>query len=103
MNEDLTECLIVLDYRGTSYSFPRGKIDEGEIDSECAIREIKEEIDFDISEYIDENEYLLVETHPKTKVKLFLIPGISTKTKFKCNTRKEISAIEWYSLSALAN
>lgn len=32
--------------------FPKGKADEGEGDMECAIREIKEEIDLDVADHI---------------------------------------------------
>ena len=33
--------------------FPKGKVNEGEDDVTCAIREIKEEIGFDISRYLN--------------------------------------------------
>jgi 8-oxo-dGTP pyrophosphatase MutT (NUDIX family) len=33
--------------------FPRGKVDEFENDTACAIREIKEELGVDISNFID--------------------------------------------------
>ena len=35
--------------------FPKGKADEGEADLECAIREIGEEIGFNIRPYINED------------------------------------------------
>ncbi len=40
---------------GTSkrfYGFPRGKINEGETQLQCASREVWEEIGFDVSKYI---------------------------------------------------
>lgn len=40
--------------------FPKGKADEGEGDMECAIREIKEEIDLDVSQNIRNDQFIKV-------------------------------------------
>ena len=38
--------------------FPKGKANQGEDDVECAIREIKEEIQLDVEPYIDSKQYI---------------------------------------------
>jgi 8-oxo-dGTP pyrophosphatase MutT (NUDIX family) len=40
--------------------FPKGKANECEEDVECAIREIKEEINLDVKSYIKDDQYISV-------------------------------------------
>lgn len=40
--------------------FPKGKANQGEDSVACAIREIKEEIEFDISPFINARQYIKV-------------------------------------------
>lgn len=56
--------------------FAKGKADEGETDVECAVREISEEIGFNIKPYINEEHYIKIETICGKFVKLFLVKDI---------------------------
>lgn len=56
--------------------FPKGKADEGETDVECAVREINEEIGFNIKPFINEDHYIKIETIQGKFVKLFLVSDI---------------------------
>lgn len=59
LNEKMTKVLMV---KGCgpkpSWGFPRGKIQKDEPDYKCAIREVKEEIGFDISPHLNLDETL---------------------------------------------
>ncbi|PFH35042.1 hydrolase, NUDIX family protein [Besnoitia besnoiti] len=94
LNEDLSKCLMVTGWKGGTWMFPRGKVDEGEQDAVCACREIWEEIGVDISPYIDEEVYVehVLEEQP---IKLFIIPGIKETVNFQPLKRKEIGRIGW--------
>ncbi|KAF8821119.1 hydrolase, NUDIX family protein, partial [Cardiosporidium cionae] len=100
LNGDLKKCLMVQGWRGGSWMFPRGKVDEMEEDSMCACREIWEEIGVDISPYIDEQVFIetVVEEQP---IKLFVIPGIKESTVFVPKKRKEIGNIRWVDVNSL--
>lgn len=42
--------------------FTKGKADEGESDIDCAVREINEEVGFNVRPYINEDHFIKVET-----------------------------------------
>ncbi|CBZ54140.1 putative mRNA decapping protein [Neospora caninum Liverpool] len=94
LNEDLSKCLMVTGWKGGTWMFPRGKVDEMEQDAVCACREIWEEVGVDISPYIDDEVYVehVIEEQP---IKLFIIPGIKETVNFQPLKRKEIGRIGW--------
>ncbi|CAL7939307.1 unnamed protein product [Xylocopa violacea] len=103
LNEDLTKVLLVQSYWAkNSWSFPKGKVNRDEDPSHCAVREVLEETGFDISNLIDENEYIesMINEH---LVRLYIICGVQKDTKFQPKTRKEIKNVEWFSLADLPN
>jgi len=52
-NEDATQVLLVRGFKSnSSWSFPRGKINENELPKDCAIREVREETGFNIEPYM---------------------------------------------------
>ncbi|KAA1088382.1 mRNA-decapping enzyme subunit 2 [Puccinia graminis f. sp. tritici] len=52
-NEDATQVLLVRGFKSnSSWSFPRGKINENELPKDCAIREVLEETGFNIEPYL---------------------------------------------------
>lgn len=59
-----------------------------------------EETGFDISDLIDENEYIDTVLHDQY-IKLFIINGIKRKTVFQPRTRCEIKSCDWFALSDL--
>ncbi|XP_076231037.1 decapping mRNA 2 [Calliopsis andreniformis] len=103
LNEDLTKVLLVQSYWAkSSWSFPKGKVNEDEDPSHCAVREVLEETGFDISNLIDENEYIESVINEQL-VRLYIICGVQKDTKFQPKTRKEIKNVEWFSLADLPN
>eukprot|EP00347_Sterkiella_histriomuscorum_P013761 403363471 len=76
--------------------FPKGKADEGESDVECAIREINEEIQFNIRPYIEEDQFIKIETIKNKFVTLYLVKDIDTKNYNVKRVRSaEVQKVEW--------
>lgn len=103
LNEDLTKVLLVQSYWAkSSWGFPKGKVNEDEDPSHCAVREVLEETGFDISNLIDKNEYIESIINDQL-VRLYIISGVQKDTKFQPKTRKEIKNVEWFALTDLPN
>ncbi|KAF0309661.1 m7GpppN-mRNA hydrolase [Amphibalanus amphitrite] len=68
----------------------------------CAVREVQEEIGYDISEALSRDDYL-EQVVNEQRVRLYLIPGVSRATKFQPRTRNEIKSIEWFAVADLPN
>ena len=83
-----------------SWGFPKGKVNEDEPPSQCAVREVMEETGFDISGYLEEEEWLEMNINDHT-VRLYLIPGVSEATQFQTTTRCEIKDIRWFDINSL--
>ena len=106
LNDALDEVVLVKGYKkGSSWSFPRGKINKDEKDIDCAIREVYEETGYDIRQaglFSNEEDVRSIDiTMREQNMKLFVFPGVPMDTHFEPRTRKEISKIEWYRLSDL--
>lgn len=103
LNEDMTKVLLVQSYWAkSSWGFPKGKVNEDEDPSHCAVREVLEETGFDISNLIDKNEYIESVINDQL-VRLYIISGVQKDTKFQPLTRKEIKNVEWFALADLPN
>lgn len=106
LNEEMDSVVLVKGWKkGANWSFPRGKINKGEPDLDCAIREVYEETGFDVRAanlVKDEDSVKSIEvTMREQHMRLFVFPGVPIDTHFEPRTRKEISKIEWYKLSEL--
>lgn len=101
LDKSLEYCLLVQGYWAkVSWGFPKGKVNEEEAPTNCAIREVNEETGFDISEMINENDFL--EHHLNEQlIRLYIIPGVPKDTEFKPKTRQEIKSLEWFALNDL--
>lgn len=106
LNEEMDSVVLVKGWKkGANWSFPRGKINKGEPDLDCAIREVYEETGFDVraanlvkaEDSVKSIEVTMREQH----MRLFVFPDVPRDTHFEPRTRKEISKIEWYKLSEL--
>lgn len=106
LNQDMDEVVLVKGWKkGANWSFPRGKINKGEKDLDCAIREVYEETGFDVRKanlIKNDNEVKHIEvTMREQHMRLYVFRGVPRDTHFEPRTRKEISKIEWYKLSEL--
>ncbi|XP_786436.4 m7GpppN-mRNA hydrolase isoform X1 [Strongylocentrotus purpuratus] len=84
----------------TSWGFPKGKVNKEELPVQCAIREVREEIGFDVTNYIDENNY--IETYLNDQLaRLYVVPNIPMDVDFKPITRGEIKEVRWFLINDL--
>ena len=104
-----------------SWSFPRGKINQGERDRDCAVREVWEECGYDLRPHFDPSvvphssdapdappplpvrpddpnddradDYLEIAAKDGTRqrMRLYIVPDIDEAVVFKTRTRREIS------------
>ncbi len=74
---------------GTSWTFPKGKLEEGETDKDAAVREVFEETGFDIRVLIQKSSFLDAVIHD-SNARMYIIPGVPDNTHFEAKTRKEI-------------
>ncbi|XP_022990407.1 mRNA-decapping enzyme subunit 2-like [Cucurbita maxima] len=100
LDETSERCLLVKGWKGSSWSFPRGKKSKDEEDHACAIREVLEETGFDITNLINKSEYIEVIFGPQ-RVRLYIIAGVKDDNIFAPQTKKEISEIAWHRLGDL--
>ncbi|KAK6234014.1 hypothetical protein QUC31_006420 [Theobroma cacao] len=100
LDETCERCILVKGWKGTSWSFPRGKKNKDEEDHACAIREVLEETGFDVSELLNKDEYIEV-IFGHQRVRLYIIAGVKDDTAFAPLTKKEISEIAWHRLDDL--
>lgn len=77
-------------------------MEHGESPTECAIREVKEEIGYDITPYLNENEFIEIETHYGRYQRLYMVTGIDEDiSAFTPQTFGEIEAVQWVSIENL--
>lgn len=101
LNREMSKCVLVKGWKASaSWGFPKGKIDQGEEDANCAVREVLEECGFDVSKYLKADEYIDMVMREQT-VRLYVVTGVPLETKFEPQTRKEISKIDWFALDDL--
>lgn len=93
LNEDCTKILLVLNWRGTKWTYPQGKISEGEEGHMCAAREVYEEIGYHPT--IDPTQFISVGDDSK----MFIVKGVPEDFNFEPVARKEISKIKFFSLN----
>lgn len=100
LNKSLDKVLLVQHYRSTTWGFPKGKINKDETEVQCAIREVKEETGFDLTDLVEPETFIDLQDKNK-EGKLFIIQGISESIKFSAQTRHEIRKIQWHDVSLI--
>lgn len=101
LNPGRTKLLLVCNWKGTSWSFPRGKVNQGETDMECARREVQEECGYDVGEGGLRESLYLEFVQNEQRVRMYICDDVPEDFAFAPQTRKEISLIEWFALDAL--
>ncbi|KAK3261596.1 hypothetical protein CYMTET_29497 [Cymbomonas tetramitiformis] len=101
LNPAMDKVLLVKGWKSTaSWGFPKGKVNKDEPRSTCAIREVMEEIGYDISGGLVKEDFIAV-TRGQQLTTLFIIPDVDESTPFAPLTQKEIGSIEWFPVSKL--
>ncbi|KAK9364920.1 Dcp2, box A domain-containing protein [Lipomyces kononenkoae] len=101
LNKKMDKCILVKGWKtSASWGFPKGKINQGESDEDCAVREVVEETGYDVSALLKKQDYIEL-TMREQQVRLYVVVGVPMDTVFRPQTRKEISKIEWFSLNSL--
>ncbi|KAL7184555.1 hypothetical protein ACSBR2_026664 [Camellia fascicularis] len=90
LDDSYERCLLVKGWKGTSWSFPRGKKNKDEEDHACAVREVLEETGFDVSKFLNKDDYIEM-IFGQQRVRLYIIAGVKDDTAFAPLTKKEIS------------
>ncbi|KAF2632917.1 hypothetical protein BU25DRAFT_382857 [Macroventuria anomochaeta] len=106
LNQEMTHAVLVKGWKkGAKWSFPRGKINKGENDLDCAVREVWEETGYDLKEadlvLPEEQMKSITVTMREQSMMLYVFRGVPMDTYFEPRTRKEISKIDWYKLTDL--
>ncbi|KAJ4462364.1 putative mRNA-decapping enzyme 2 [Paratrimastix pyriformis] len=83
------KCLLVQGYGAKSWGFPKGKVNLSETGLACAIREVIEEIGFDIGPYIHDPQRDRISRRA------------TRDAQFAPQTRKEIGRIQWWPVDSL--
>lgn len=100
MNPDMTKIVLVKDWNGGSWTFPRGKVNEGEDEFECAVREVYEETGFNARDHSDPQNFV-VTFHGEKKIQLFIAVNVPDSTVFATHCRKEVSDIQFHALNKI--
>lgn len=100
LDETYERCILVKGWKGSSWSFPRGKKNKDEEDHNCAIREVLEETGFDVSKLLNKDDYIEM-IFGQQRVRLYIVAGVKDDTSFAPLTKKEISEIAWQRLDDL--
>lgn len=87
--------------RDARWSFPKGKLAKDETELQCAIREVEEEIGFDITHLVSDSTFYIDSYTSGRCSRIFCVPNVPEDTVFATQTRKEISAIDWVSIASL--
>lgn len=106
LNPEMDSTILVKGWKkGSSWSFPRGKIAKDEPDMICAIREAWEETGLDVraAGLVPQGaEPKSIDiTMKDSEIRLFIFRDVPMDTHFEPQTRKEISKIQWFKLSEL--
>lgn len=102
LNPSLDKVLLVRGWGSTArWGFPKGKLSNNESELAAAIREVKEETGFDMSQHLTEDQFYLDSFISRRHCRIFLVMGVPEDTIFETQTRKEISDIQWVHISDL--
>lgn len=102
LNKDMNKFLLVRNYTGNSWGFPKGKLNENESTLVCAVRETYEETGYDATSICNNNDYLsLGDPSNGRMMKLYIGVGVPEDTYFKPIARHEISKIEFFDMDEL--
>lgn len=100
LSPDMTKLVLVCNWKGSSWSFPRGKQNESEAPLLCAIREVYEETGFNATGHCKIEDEITVWQDNK-KCTLYIATDVSEHTTFEPQTRKEISEVAFFKIDSV--
>ncbi|XP_013403114.1 m7GpppN-mRNA hydrolase [Lingula anatina] len=101
LDPTLQYCILAQGYwQKSSWTFPKGKVNEDELPIDCAVREVLEETGYDILKQINSNDYIEHRVSDQL-AGLYIIPNIPLNAKFKPKTRNEIKSLKWFKVDHL--
>ena len=101
LNQARDKVLLVKGYGNkASWTFPKGKINEDEEESHCAVREVLEETGYDISKLINQDLSMEKVIRFKT-IRMFLVAEVEEEFNFQPRVRGEIKEIKWWNINQL--
>ena len=101
LNPGATKVLLVMGHKSKSWGFPKGKIDRDEEFPACAMREVLEEVGYDISNHIDQSVFIEKQHKGLPLTRLYIARNVPEDTVFITRTKKEIDEIKWHKIADL--
>eukprot|EP00002_Diphylleia_rotans_P029811 TRINITY_DN6085_c0_g2_i3.p1 TRINITY_DN6085_c0_g2~~TRINITY_DN6085_c0_g2_i3.p1 ORF type:complete len:229 (+),score=48.85 TRINITY_DN6085_c0_g2_i3:30-716(+) len=102
LNSSLDKILMVQNYlHRWMWGFPKGKIDQGESEVECACREVYEETNLEIKSYVNEEQFISFSDRKKKKTKLFIVTDVPDSIVTMPRTQKEVLEVRWFPIETL--
>lgn len=96
-SRDFNHVLLVQQTGGSnSITFPKGKKSKNETGIECAVRETKEEVGYDVEDKIVDISVTVFD-----KITFYCVFNVDMDYPFETNTRNEISRIFWFDLRTI--
>lgn len=104
LNSSMTSVLLIRPWKKRHWVFPKGKINEGETELQCAAREALEEIGYDCAHLLRADDSLAVPSGTGDKPMRFFI-GVGApedgSVEYAPQMRMEVSEIGWFDIDRL--
>ncbi|VDN55675.1 unnamed protein product, partial [Dracunculus medinensis] len=100
LDKSLDHVVLVQGYYSHSWGFPKGKQNKAESEEDCAKREVREEVGYDIAEKISPNLFI-EKLLGMTRARLYIITDVPVEYQFVPEARHEIKKIQWFRVSDL--
>lgn len=104
LNSSMTSVLLIRPWKKRHWVFPKGKINEGETEMQCAAREALEEIGYDCAHLLRPDDSLAVPSGTGGKPMRFFI-GVGApedgSVEYAPQMRMEVSEIGWFDIDRL--
>jgi mRNA-decapping enzyme subunit 2 len=96
LNEACDKLLLVCNWKRTTWSFPKGKVNENEDAAVGAMREVYEEIGY--RPVVDPEENITLVSDSGQLTTMFIVPGLPEDFAYTPKARKEISEVRFFYL-----
>lgn len=102
LDDALEHILLIRPWYGKTWGLPKGKISENETAFDAAVREVEEEVGFDMHDYVvDPVNDFLVSSGGEGVTRMYVATGVPLDYPFEPQTRKEVAEIAWFRVEDL--